>query len=82
MNFPDDGTLPSKKTAETIEAIGKILQGQASLLTPEQLDTALNAIKDPNSEEYAFITTLIVSAITAAVSGAVSAGVSHAFKKG
>lgn len=82
MNFPDDGTLPSKKTAETIESIGKILQGQASLLTPEQLDTALNAIKDPNSEEYGFITALIISAISAAISSAVGAGVSHAINKG
>ncbi|XP_077553531.1 uncharacterized protein LOC144168410 [Haemaphysalis longicornis] len=77
-----DGDSSLRKTGETIEFIGKILQGQASLLTPEQLDTALKAVMDPDSEEYAIFIPIIVAIAGGAANGAAGAAVGDLLNKG
>ncbi|XP_077554790.1 uncharacterized protein LOC144169478 [Haemaphysalis longicornis] len=77
-----DGTTSLKKTGEALESIGKILQSQGSLLTPEQLETALKGVMDPDSEEYGLFVTILAAILKGAASGAAGAAVTHFLNKG
>ncbi|XP_077552887.1 uncharacterized protein LOC144167511 [Haemaphysalis longicornis] len=90
----DDKMTLIQKAGKVVESLGKILKNEASSITAEDRENALEAVKAltafeagtaTGSEEYFFgdfLKTIIVEAVSAGVSEGVSVGIDAAIKKG
>uniref|UniRef100_A0A1E1XT64 Putative secreted protein n=1 Tax=Amblyomma sculptum TaxID=1581419 RepID=A0A1E1XT64_AMBSC len=74
------------KAGKTVETLGKILQGDVSLNTAEELDSVLDAINalsvtGEETDELSLIMLIVKAIAIGAATGAASAGIKHAVEK-